>query len=146
MHVIDVSQPDTLEQVEAVTNVLVDIGCAEKPVLTVFNKNDAMKDETALHILLDRFPGGVEVSALRKVGLDKLTLAVLGEMQREHIEVWVQFSAADGRLGAWFFENGDVLDREDDGIVTRMRVCMHQNMLDRVKTRAGIEFEMVDDE
>ena len=146
LHVIDVSQLDTLEQVEAVTNVLVDIGCEQKPMLMVFNKMDAVKDEMALHILSDRFPLGVEVSALRKAGLEELTASVLRVLQAEHVEAWVQFAPSEGRLAAWLFENGDVLDRKDDGLLTRMRVRMHKAMLDRARAHAGVEVEMVDDD
>ena len=145
LHVIDVSQPDALEQVEAVMGVLEEIGCKDKPALAVFNKVDAVEDETSLHILSDKFAGGVEVSALRKTGLEELTLAVLRELQRKHVEAWVTMPAGEGRLAAWFFENGHVLEREDDNTVTRMRVRIDQSFLDRVANRAGVEIETVDD-
>lgn len=41
VHVVDVSHPDFLEQIEVVNNTLRDLGCAEKPQLLVFNKMDA---------------------------------------------------------------------------------------------------------
>ena len=42
LHVIDVSNPDALKQIESVNNVLAEIGCAEKPVLKVLNKVDIL--------------------------------------------------------------------------------------------------------
>lgn len=41
VHVVDVSHPDFMEQIEVVNNTLRDLGCAEKPQLLVFNKMDA---------------------------------------------------------------------------------------------------------
>lgn len=41
VHVVDISHPDFEEQVDVVRRTLADLGCAEKPMLTVFNKIDA---------------------------------------------------------------------------------------------------------
>lgn len=41
VHVVDVSHPDFAEQIEVVNKTLLDLGCAEKPELVVFNKMDA---------------------------------------------------------------------------------------------------------
>lgn len=41
VHVVDVSHPDFMEQIEVVNNTLHDLGCSEKPQLLVFNKTDA---------------------------------------------------------------------------------------------------------
>ena len=52
VHVVDVSHPDFMEQIEVVNNTLRDLGCAEKPTILVFNKVDAYswekKDEDDL--------------------------------------------------------------------------------------------------
>ena len=41
VHVVDVSHPDFMEQIEVVNNTLRDLGCAQKPQLLVSNKMDA---------------------------------------------------------------------------------------------------------
>ena len=41
VHVVDISHPTFEEQIEVVERTLADIGCADKPVITVFNKIDA---------------------------------------------------------------------------------------------------------
>ena len=41
LHVVDISHPDFEEQIEVVNRTLADLGCAEKPVIIVFNKVDA---------------------------------------------------------------------------------------------------------
>ena len=43
LHVVDVSHPEFEEQIEVVTRTLADLGCAEKPVITIFNKIDAYR-------------------------------------------------------------------------------------------------------
>lgn len=41
LHVIDVSHPDFEEQIQVVDKTLLDLGCAEKPRILIFNKMDA---------------------------------------------------------------------------------------------------------
>lgn len=41
VHVVDVSHPDFAEQIEVVNKTLLDLGCSDKPQITVFNKMDA---------------------------------------------------------------------------------------------------------
>ena len=52
VHVVDISHPTFEEQIAVVERTLADIGCADKPVITVFNKIDAFsfvpKDEDDL--------------------------------------------------------------------------------------------------
>jgi len=41
LHVVDISHPDFEEQIQVVNNTLKDLGCADKPLMIVFNKIDA---------------------------------------------------------------------------------------------------------
>jgi len=41
VHVVDISHPDFEEQINVVNKTLADLGCAEKPMLLLFNKIDA---------------------------------------------------------------------------------------------------------
>src|SRR4030042_3685576 len=43
IHVIDAANPDALNQIESVKNVLAEIGCGSMPVLAVLNKADIIK-------------------------------------------------------------------------------------------------------
>lgn len=43
VHVVDISHPDFEEQIAVVERTLADLGCGQKPLLTVFNKTDAYR-------------------------------------------------------------------------------------------------------
>ena len=144
LHIVDVSQADAIEQVEAVMEVLEEIGCRNKRILSVFNKMDAVEDETALHILSERFPNGVTVSALKKQGLDDLTEAVVDELQRDFAELSVSFPSSDGKLAAFLFEKGDVLERHDEDTVTQMHVKLHRRFLTGLAEHDGVEVRVLD--
>ena len=144
LHVVDVSRTDAIEQTQAVMEVLEEIGCRTKRIVTVFNKVDVMEDQTALHILSDRLPDGVAVSALTGEGLDDLTAAVVAERQRDFAELSVTFPSTDGKLAAFLFANGDVTARRDDDLVTHMQVKLHRRFLSRLSEHPDIEVEVLD--
>lgn len=143
LHVVDASQPDAVEQADAVLGVLDDIGCRDRRVLAVFNKLDAITDDTALHILRRRFPDGVEISALRGTGLDELTGAVLRERERDFADIEVRFPTIDGKLAAFLHEKGDVREKHVLDLVTRMRVRLHRRFLVRLSDYDGVEVRVV---
>src|SRR5262245_4542683 len=52
LHVVDASHPHRELQMRAVVEVLEDLGAADKPVITVFNKADLVKDQYALRTMV----------------------------------------------------------------------------------------------
>jgi GTP-binding protein HflX len=73
LHVVDASveEGELLEMVDAVDDVLVEVGAAEKPRLLVLNKVDRLDDERRRGLSF-RHRGAVQVSAVTGEGLDRL--------------------------------------------------------------------------
>lgn len=65
VHVVDVSHPDFMEQIEVVNKTLQDLGCAEKPQLLVFNKMDA-------YTWTEKDPDDLTPATKENVSLDEL--------------------------------------------------------------------------
>jgi len=80
VHVVDISHPQATEQIEAVNDVLLEIGAGEKPVLMVFNKMDRLA-AAAPAWLREKYPHAVCVSARTGDGIAPL-LAELGTQLR----------------------------------------------------------------
>ena len=75
VHVVDVSHPDFMEQIEVVNNTLCDLGCSDKPQLLVFNKMDAYQ-------WVEKDPDDLTPSTKENVSLDELKntwMAKMGE-------------------------------------------------------------------
>lgn len=104
MHVVDISHPNFEEQIEVVTNTLMDIDKVEKPTILVFNKVDAFtykpKDEDDLtpvtreNISLDELKKTwmskmsddcVFISAKNKLNIEELKEKVYGRVKEIHI-------------------------------------------------------------
>lgn len=75
LHVIDSSSPDMHEQIDAVNEVLDEIG-ASAPVLLVHNKIDRTDEMPTIHYKEQGVPHRVYVSARENLGMDKLAQAV----------------------------------------------------------------------
>ena len=70
VHVVDAAHPRADEQCAAVTQVLIELGVHEKPIVTVLNKCDLPGAAAQVRRLAERLPRAVAVSALTGAGLD----------------------------------------------------------------------------
>jgi GTP-binding protein HflX len=125
LHVVDAAAPEERRRadMEAVDEVLEEIGAGEKPRLLVLNKADLLDEEIRDEVLL-RHPGAALVSALRQEGLDELH-ARIGEAFEDtlaEVELLVPY-AEGGRLHELHEIAGDLerIERED-GVHVRARV------------------------
>ncbi len=136
VHVVDGSGPDPQLHIDAVRDVLTEIGAHEIPQLIVFNKSDQADDSAAL---VRQHPGSVAVSALTGDGIDGL-LAAMGDQLRAATEVYELFVPwARGDLLAATHREGQVLDEtsEEKGmrVTARLEAASAQRLSDVVVTR-----------
>jgi GTP-binding protein HflX len=149
LHVVDASHPEVTEQMDAVVGVLGELGCADTPTVTVFNKMDRLADgfapaaEAELLILRRRFPHHVCLSAQRGDGLDDLRAAVRGRLEAGMVEAWLRFPAGDGRLLAYLARRGRVLSREYADAQVEVRLRIRKRHLDSAR-RHSAELEVVE--
>jgi len=69
IHVVDTSHPERDRQRQAVMEVLAELGAADKPIITAFNKADAVKDPYLLRELTAATPDSCYLSALKRDGI-----------------------------------------------------------------------------
>ena len=105
VHVVDVSHPDFEEQIRVVGTTLADLGCAEKPTITVFNKIDAysftpkapddLTPKTKANITLDELRAtwmarmgddGIFISAAQKQNIDALKSLLYNKVRELHVQ------------------------------------------------------------
>lgn len=146
VHVVDGSVPDDIMmwQMEAVNNVLEDIGAGGKPTVIVANKIDLV-DETRIEEIRqllqdDRDVDVVAVSAKRGEAVDDIGAAVEETLRRAMFQVDLVIPYTRGDVIAVIYRHGSVLSEEflDEG--TRLSVRIPGIMWGRVR-----EF-MIDDE
>ncbi|HMD00859.1 MAG TPA: GTPase HflX [Ferruginibacter sp.] len=98
LHVVDISHPQYEDQLKIVNNTLAELGAAEKPVITVFNKMDKYEEQAfdqwlqpevkaeILEELRQRWQQETEgncvfVSAIEKTNLDQLRQTILNKVR-----------------------------------------------------------------
>lgn len=86
LHVIDVSDNNSIDRKRQVMQVLKQIGAIDIPILEVYNKIDLRKsafDELNDELNLDATNWGVQISALHKTGIENLILEISNSMCTE---------------------------------------------------------------
>lgn len=121
LHVADASNAAALEQIQAVFEVLAELGIEEKNTLLVLNKTDAVSEDSRLELLRKRYPGAVEVSAKSGTGLERLAEAVSEALSGHFQEVDITTSVGNGKLLAYLSRYAEVLSRT----FTEDRVSVH---------------------
>ena len=89
LHVVDLSHPDFEEQIDVVNRTLADLGCAEKPVIIVFNKIDAYTwTEKATDDLTPATKENISLEELQRTWMAKMGegCIFISARQRENIE------------------------------------------------------------
>ncbi|HEV2736813.1 MAG TPA: GTPase HflX, partial [Longimicrobiaceae bacterium] len=137
LHTIDASHPQWEEQMEVVTEVLADLGLAERPTVLVFNKIDRLThaEEQALR---DRSFGGARsifVSTVEEGRLEPLRVLLHEELQKIRPDVRLTLSSSHGGLLAEIYRDGEVLEREDKGAEIHLRARLSKASLGRLRTR-----------
>jgi GTP-binding protein HflX len=126
LHVLDASVPDEEldRMVEAVNEVLGEIGAGELPVELVLNKIDAL-DPLARRRLANRFPGGLLISALTGEGLAELRARVAERFAERFELVRLLVPYDEGAKLAELYALGTPIDEREDteeGVFIRARL------------------------
>ncbi len=115
LHVVDISSPHAEEQIEAVNQVLDELGVADKPTLMVFNKIDRAAAPGLAKRYTDQYDNSIVVSAKTEEGFEPF-MAELGKQLRpvrQMVELTIPHSKSN--VISRLHEVGQVLERNYDG-------------------------------
>ncbi len=122
LHVVDGSHPDPEGQLNAVREVLAEIGAANVPELVVINKAD-IADPMVLARLRQREPHSVVVSAHSGEGIDDAIAAVEAELPRPDVEFHALLPYERGDLINRLHQQGEIesMEHTADGTLVHGR-------------------------
>ena len=125
IHVLDISQLEVMEFYETTRSVLHELGADSRRTLVVFNKIDAVADNSVVAEMRARFPEAVFVSVKTGAGLEEL-VSRIGEFVADDLqtlELRIPQSRAD--LIARLHREGDIRHSEyvDNDIQMRVRLA-----------------------
>jgi GTP-binding protein HflX len=124
LHVADASNPEVLNQISAVYDVLSELGIEEKDTLLVMNKVDQVPSAGMLNAIRRRYPSAVAVSAQTGTGIDRLAVAVSDALSHNFRDVDIEMPVSNGRLMAYLAAQGEILSQrfDDERVVIHCRI------------------------
>ena len=127
LHVRDMAHPDRDAQLADVELVLASLGLEEgsgPPQLEVWNKIDLLDGEERAALLAEaaRRDNAIPVSAVSGEGVEQLTILVSERLRVGSDTREIELSASDGERLAWLHSRGQVVDQDNDGETTNLRV------------------------
>jgi GTPase len=125
LHVVDASAPEErrLVAMQAVDEVLEEIGAGETPRLLVFNKIDLLSEDEGAESELDH-PEAVAISAQEGEGLDELRERIEGAFEETLTEVELLIPYSQGQRLHELHEVAGDLERteREDGVLVHAKV------------------------
>lgn len=129
LHIIDTSHPNQTEQVQAVENILEELGLADKKIISVYNKSDRFKNKNTVKIIAAQTPGSVAISALHNEGIDKLLEAIEENVAGDVLEVTISIPHKNQSLVSQIHEMG--------------KVSQTRYLDERIELRATLSYQMI---
>jgi len=125
IHVVDASAPEADRHRDVVQQTLGELGAADKPVVTIFNKADRVEDQYTLRQLVATVPNSVYISASKAEGIPHLMdrLSATVKTLVADLELAIPYSRSD--LVAICYEYGKVgsIEYREDAIHVRAEVA-----------------------
>lgn len=112
LHLIDVSHPQAEAQAEATYEVLEELGASSFPMITVFNKIDAVTDASLLNRLRLKYPNTVVISALTGEGFTQLMEMMMQELSNMRKRVKLRIPQSHYALVSELMREGRVISSE----------------------------------
>ena len=142
LHVVDASHPDWEGQIRVVDKVLAELELAERPLILVFNKMDAVRDPGALMARVSAlYPAAVFATTQRIDGLEALKARLRSIERAGRVTARVRVPAAEGALLAELYRMGEVMRREPDGSTLDVTVRLESWQVNRLR-EAGLAVEV----
>jgi len=132
LHVVDVSHPNFEDQLASVLDTLHDLEVLDKPIITVFNKVDAVEDQSIFADLIHHYKPSVFTSAIRGIGLTQLLHEIQTCIKAEAGEEEVRISINETRTIAMIHEIADILKISYEDGVAVIRFRAKQNIREQV--------------
>ncbi len=124
LHVVDVTHPNAMAQVESVEDTLAELEVEHLPTVIALNKIDALPDGLDPMANLDLEHPAVPVSAYTGEGIDELLVAIEAAMMKYLVPLKIHLPYQRGDLLSMIHERGQVDSEEHgaDGVTVHARL------------------------
>ena len=136
VHVVDANDEDPRGQIDAVIEVLAEIGADQIPQILAFNKADLL-DENAKERISNLWPEAVIISAANGRGLDDLTQTIADELAKGLVTLSLSIPYERSDMVAAAHRLGDVLESRHDENGTHLDVKVPERVVAQFSEFSG---------
>lgn len=115
VHVLDANSDEIFDHHDTTEKVIAELKADDKPVVIVLNKIDQVDDPDLLVNLRAKFPGAIEVSALKGTGMEELQLKFCDQLSDRVKKLSYRIPQSRGDLSGLIYREGKVLETEYEG-------------------------------
>ncbi len=132
LHVVDSSDPKAAMQMKVTYDTLVDLKAADKPIITVFNKQDLVQDPQPVHIPYQP-EAVIRISALEQEGIEEVRRQTDLLLDQADRPMTLLIPYTEGSLIQPLHDQAVILEENytEEGI--RMRVRVKEPLLSKVR-------------
>ena len=139
LHIVDVAHPEAESQIDAVDEVLKELGALERPTLMLFNKIDLLEEEGYIQLFQSKYPDSLAISAQNGAGLEALKELLAERFSAQDVDVLLALSYQDGKALDYLYKHGEVFDTDYQGESIKVKAKLPQRYLkalDRLTTNS----------
>lgn len=133
IHVADASHPHVENQIEAVQDVLEELGCDKARQLLVMNKTDRIQDPTIWTVLARKYPEAKFVSAVTGDGIEALAVDVAGRAVGGQVRVTLEANFRNGRLMNYIARHAKIQSQIFTDTVVRVEAVISSKHLEELR-------------
>ncbi len=133
LHIVDTSHPEFQKQIVAVEKVLQELDALGKPMITIFNKMDLIKNKPLLPRLKRKYKDSINISAKKGLGLDRLYDRIIEHFGKDRSTIELVIPQARSELVNLVYEKGTVLSRKYNGKDILLQAQLDQKTVKRLK-------------
>ena len=134
LKVIDISNPNCIEHLKTVDEILINLDLYKTPSLMVFNKIDKMDDDIFKQVKRD-YPDALFLSALNSLKIDDLRFGILQELRQEELKIEMELSLNDVKSIAMVRDNCIVLNQNYNDHSVQMEFLCYKRVWNWLKQR-----------
>lgn len=127
LHLIDVSSPQAPVQAQTTLEVLKELRADKHPILTILNKVDQCQGRLPIEKMKITYPKTVEISALKREGLDRLQERMMQEIGKLRKKISLRVPQSHYALVSDVMKEGKVLslEYEENDILLEVEIPVH---------------------
>ena len=132
LHVVDISNSEAESQIKVSENILNSLGAMNKPVITILNKCDLVKEDT-IHTLGLGKKNTYEVSAITGKGIDNIINAIMEAIPAREKEVCLQVPYNEAWVLSYVHDKGKVISVEYGEEAISLKAVLGNDALSKVE-------------